>query len=40
MTVEYSQQEKLDLLGSNYLGDGIIFADLFRDQFFHDNSRG
>lgn len=40
MTVEYSQQEKLDLLGSNYLGDGIIFADLFRDQFLHDNSRG
>lgn len=40
MTVEYSQQEKLDLLDSNYLGDGIIYADLFRDQFVHDNARG
>lgn len=40
MSVEYSLQEKLDLLDSNYLGDGIIFADLYRDKFLHDNSRG
>lgn len=39
MTVEYTHQEVMDLLDANYLGDGIIYADLCRDEFVHDNSR-
>lgn len=38
--VEFTHQDVMDRLAANYLGDGLIYADLHRNLFLHDNVRG